>query len=247
MKKFVALVLSLMLLCSFCTSAMAMTLRQGSSGSAVATLQQALNAAGYSEVKVDGKYGKDTKEAVALYQSMNGLKIDGIAGRKTLAKLLGTSNPDNNPQTDGVLRKGSTGSAVRDLQTLLAKYNYPVGKVDGTYGSKTVAAVKAFQKLNGLKVDGAAGPKTMEALRGSDVVSYSVAQTVTYKKLRRGDSGAEVAALQAKLKVLGYYTGNVTSYFNQDTEDAVESFQAANGLKIDGIAGQKTQTALYSK
>lgn len=247
MKKFVALVLSLVLLCTFCTSAMAITLRQGSKGSAVATLQQALNAAGYSEVKVDGKYGKDTKEAVAQYQAMNGLKIDGIAGRKTLAKLLGTSNPDNNPETDGVLRKGSTGSAVRELQTLLAKYNYPVGKVDGTFGAKTLAAVKEFQKLNGLTVDGAAGTKTMEALRGNDVVSYSVAVTTTYKKLRRGDSGSEVAALQAKLKALGYYAGNVTGYFNQDTEDAVEYYQAAKGLTIDGIAGQKTQTALYSE
>ena len=113
---------------------MALTLRQGDSGSAVATLQQALNAAGYSEVKVDGKYGKDTKEAVALYQAMNGLKVDGIAGRKTLAKLLGTSSPDNNPELDGVLRKGSTGAAVRELQTLLAKYKYPVGTVDGTFG-----------------------------------------------------------------------------------------------------------------
>ena len=247
MKKVTALVLTLVLLCSVCSSAMALTLRQGDSGSAVATLQQALNAAGYSEVKVDGKYGKDTKEAVALYQAMNGLKVDGIAGRKTLAKLLGTSSPDNNPELDGVLRKGSTGAAVRELQTLLAKYKYPVGTVDGTFGSKTQAAVKAFQQLNGLKVDGAAGPETMAVLRGDKVVSYSVTVTVTYKKLRRGNTGSEVATLQAKLKALGYYTGNVTGYYNQDTEDAVEYFQAANGLVIDGIAGQNTPSALYSK
>lgn len=247
MKKVLALVLALVMVFSLCSSAMALTLRQGSSGSAVAELQRALNQAGYSEVKVDGKYGKDTKEAVERYQSMNGLKVDGVAGRKTLTKLLGTASPDNNPENDGVMRKGSTGSSVRELQTLLAKYNYPVGKVDGTYGKNTVAAVKAFQENNGLKVDGAAGPKTMAVLRGSNVVSYSAAAAVTYTKLRRGSTGTEVATLQAKLKALGYYAGNVTGYYNQDTEDAVEAFQAKNGLVVDGIAGQKTQSALYSK
>lgn len=245
MKKVVAFVLALSLVLSMSASAMALTLRQGSKGSAVSTLQQALNAAGYSDITVDGTYGKDTVAAVKLYQQMNGLKVDGIAGKKTLAKLLGTDNLDNNPENDGVLRKGSTGNAVREIQQVLKNNGYPVGKVDGTFGSETLKAVKAFQELNGLKVDGAVGPQTLKVMRFGEIAPYVKAET--YVKLKRGSTGTEVARLQIALKALGYYTGNVTSYFNAATVDAVEAFQAAAGLTVDGIAGQKTQAALYAK
>lgn len=245
MKKVVAIVLALSLVLSVTASAMALTLRHGSKGSAVTTLQKALNAAGYSDIKVDGTYGKATEAAVKLYQQMNGLKVDGVAGSQTLAKLLGTSSIDNNPKNDNVLRKGSTGSAVREMQQLLKNNGYPVGKVDGTFGSETLKAVKAFQELNGLKVDGAVGPETMKVLRSGKVAPYIKAET--YLKLKRGSSGTEVARLQIALKALGYYKGNVTSYYNAATVEAVEAFQTAAGLKVDGIAGQKTQSALYAK
>lgn len=245
MKKVVAVILALSLVLCMASSAMALTLRPGDKGSAVTTLQKALNAAGYSEIKVDGAYGKETVAAVKLYQTMNGLKVDGIAGRKTLAKLLGTSSPNNNPKDDGVLRKGSTGAAVREMQQLLKDNGYPVGAVDGTFGSKTLKAVKAFQQLNGLKVDGAVGPQTLAVLKSAYVAPYIKAET--YVKLKRGSSGAEVTRLQLALKALNFYKGNVTGYYNEATMDAVEAFQAAAGLKIDGIAGQMTQAALYAQ
>ncbi len=62
------------------------------------------------------------------------------------------------------LKKGSTGTAVKTLQTNLKKLGYDVGTVDGTYGTKTVSAVKAFQKDHGLTVDGIAGMNTQVAL-----------------------------------------------------------------------------------
>lgn len=56
------------------------------------------------------------------------------------------------------------GSEVKKIQTKLKNWGYYNGTVDGVYGSKTVSAVKAFQKSNGLTVDGIAGSKTLEKL-----------------------------------------------------------------------------------
>ena len=59
---------------------------------------------------------------------------------------------------------GSRGEEVRTIQTKLKRWGYYNGNVDGIYGSQTLAAVKKFQKKNGLTVDGIAGTKTLQAM-----------------------------------------------------------------------------------
>ena len=59
---------------------------------------------------------------------------------------------------------GSSGEEVRTIQTKLKRWGYYNGNVDGIYGSQTLAAVKKFQKKNGLTVDGIAGTKTLQAM-----------------------------------------------------------------------------------
>ena len=61
-------------------------------------------------------------------------------------------------------QRGSSGSTVRQIQTKLKSWGYYSGGIDGVYGSATEAAVKAFQRKNGLTVDGKAGPQTLQAL-----------------------------------------------------------------------------------
>ena len=61
-------------------------------------------------------------------------------------------------------KQGSTGSVVTQIQTKLRNWGYYSGSVDGIYGSKTVSAVKYFQRSNGLTADGKCGPKTLAAL-----------------------------------------------------------------------------------
>lgn len=63
-----------------------------------------------------------------------------------------------------VLKRGSKGAQVRTLQTKLKKWGYYTGSVDGIYGSQTVTAVRYFQRVNGLAVDGVVGQKTAKAL-----------------------------------------------------------------------------------
>ena len=59
---------------------------------------------------------------------------------------------------------GSQGEEVKQIQTKLKRWGYYNGNVDGIFGSKTLAAVKSFQKKNGLTVDGIAGTKTLAAM-----------------------------------------------------------------------------------
>lgn len=64
----------------------------------------------------------------------------------------------------GLSKYGSRGSEVTQIQTKLKRWGYYKGNVDGIYGSQTLAAVKLFQKKNGLVVDGIAGTKTLNAM-----------------------------------------------------------------------------------
>lgn len=64
----------------------------------------------------------------------------------------------------GLSKYGSSGDEVRQIQTKLKRWGYYDGSIDGIFGSKTLAAVKKFQKKNGLTVDGIAGSKTLAAM-----------------------------------------------------------------------------------
>ena len=59
---------------------------------------------------------------------------------------------------------GSRGAEVTQIQTKLKRWGYYKGNIDGIYGSQTVAAVKLFQRKNGLAVDGIAGKNTLAAM-----------------------------------------------------------------------------------
>ena len=70
-------------------------------------------------------------------------------------------------------RYGSRGDEVTKIQTKLKNWGYYSGSIDGIYGSATLAAVKYFQRKNGLAVDGIAGPKTLAAMGISSSSSTS--------------------------------------------------------------------------
>lgn len=64
----------------------------------------------------------------------------------------------------GLSRYGSNGNEVKEIQQKLKNWGYYDGDVDGIFGSKTLEAVKYFQKANNLKVDGIVGDETLKAL-----------------------------------------------------------------------------------
>ena len=67
---------------------------------------------------------------------------------------------------------------------------------------------------------------------------------VCYGVSRYGSTGEEVKKIQKKLKEWGYYEGEIDGIYGSETFSAVKNFQQKNGLKVDGIAGDKTLAAL---
>ena len=138
---------------------------RGCTGDAVKTLQEKLNAKGFHSGNVDGIFGAKTYAAVTAFQKANSLGVDGIVGKLTWAKLYDATPVNVTPvTTQPMLRTGSRGDAVRKLQELLNAKGYTCGSVDGIFGSKTYAAVLAFQKANGLGADGIVGSLTWAKL-----------------------------------------------------------------------------------
>jgi N-acetylmuramoyl-L-alanine amidase len=65
---------------------------------------------------------------------------------------------------EAISKFGSRGDEVRQIQTKLQRWGYYKGSVDGIYGTQTKKAVEYFQRVNGLTVDGIAGPNTLRAM-----------------------------------------------------------------------------------
>ena len=221
------------------------SLRMGDSGSAVKDLQTKLKKLGYYDGTVDSTFGSGTYAAVKAFQKKYNLTADGVAGSETLKKLDSAYKNADSDKDDGSLRKGATGSAVKDLQTKLKKLGFYNAYVDGSYGDTTVAAVKAFQKKYNLTADGVAGSETLKKLDSA----YKNADSNTSTdddSLRKGATGTAVKTLQTNLKKLGFYTAYVDGSFGSTTESAVKAFQKKYGLTADGVAGSATLKKIES-
>ena len=221
------------------------SLRMGDSGSDVKNLQTKLKKLGYYDGTVDSTFGSGTYAAVKAFQKKYNLTADGVAGSETLKKLDSAYKNADSDKDDGSLRKGASGSAVKDLQTKLKKLGFYNAYVDGSYGDTTVAAVKAFQKKYNLTADGVAGSETLKKLD----TAYKNADSNTSTdddSLRKGATGTAVKTLQTNLKKLGFYTAYVDGSFGATTESAVKAFQKKYGLTADGVAGSATLKKIES-
>ena len=130
-----------------------------------------------------------------------------------------------------ILRPGSSGQAVRELQQALKGLGYDPGSVDGQFGGRTEAAVKAFQKAQGIAVDGVVGDVTWLNIDEADMSDPTI---------RRGSTGNPVRRAQKRLTLGGYDTGGVDGVFGPGTEAAVRRFQGDRGLTVDGVVGPRT-------
>ena len=108
--------------------------------------------------QIDGVFGPVTRNTVIAFQEGEGLPADGVVGDSTWQRM--PVDPDT-----PVLKRGSTGSAVSGLQNALHTVGGPAsptdpGPVDGDFGPRTEAAVKAYQAQHALATDGVVGPRT---------------------------------------------------------------------------------------
>ena len=135
------------------------TLRRGATGSDVRRLQRLLvMIKSLDYTGIDGIFGSLTEQAVRSFQQGNGLGVDGIVGPKTWAAL--PADP-NTPQ----LAEGASGPVVSAFQQGLRTYGgagtpTDPGPIDGSFGPRTKAAVRAYQTDHALSVDGIVGDRT---------------------------------------------------------------------------------------
>jgi peptidoglycan hydrolase-like protein with peptidoglycan-binding domain len=141
-----------------------------------------------------------------------------------------------------MLQKGSKGPQVLELQKALAAAGFNPHGLDGSFGPKTEAALRAFQRAAGITVDGRAGPQTWRALRAR--VPSAPAPSPAGPTLRKGDMGPDVQKLQTLLEQHGVRTGGIDGKFGPMTQKAVTEFQRARGLSANGVAGPETWAAL---
>jgi peptidoglycan hydrolase-like protein with peptidoglycan-binding domain len=127
--------------------------QQGSTGEDVRTVQYLVTAQGHL-TGVDGDFGPLTKAAVEAFQSSRGLAADGIVGPQTWPQLIIQ------------VQQGSNGDAVRAVQSQIHSRGDGANQItiDGIFGPVTNDAVRAFQTLLGLPVDGIVGPQTWNHL-----------------------------------------------------------------------------------
>lgn len=135
-------------------------LKRHDSGEEVTKLQTRLMELGYLEIEEPTDYfGNSTAYAVSLFQRQHGLEQDGVAGEQTQSLLY------SKDAQHYMMVEGAEGRDVKMLQEQLVDLGYlSEDEVDRIYGEKTIEAVKAFQKRNGLTADGKAGEKTLEKL-----------------------------------------------------------------------------------
>lgn len=128
--------------------------RDGSRGEPVQTVQYLLRSWGQSVV-VDGDFGPKTDHAARAFQSAKKITADGVVGEQTWPRLI------------VAVHRGSTGDAVRAVQD---QARFRAGEpsqalaIDGVFGPRTEAWVRAFQQAVGITADGAVGPLTWKPL-----------------------------------------------------------------------------------
>jgi peptidoglycan hydrolase-like protein with peptidoglycan-binding domain/cell wall-associated NlpC family hydrolase len=151
-----------------------------------------------------------------------------------------------------LLKNGSSGNAVKELQGVLMDLGYTeVTWTDGIFGPKTKSGVVRFQREHGLSVDGIVGPQTRAALKNAyggntNTSTTSTSSTSGWRLIMQiGSSGDDVKQLQQILKNIGYSEVTwVDGIFGPKTAGAVKRFQREHSLSVDGIVGPQTRAVI---
>ena len=254
-------------------------LRRGSTGTNVRILQKQLSRIAkdypsFGKPAVTGTFDEATENSVKKFQKQFGLTADGIVGKATwykisyvyvsvkdLAELTSEGETAEGIQSAGgwpgtVLRRGSTGSSVEQVQfwlSDLAQFDSSLVRVsvDGSYGAATERAVRAFQRKQNLTADGVVGQTTWNALYAAWVDAQSDLGGTAWPgtALRRGDTGMEVRLVQFWLRLAAdnysaLRTVTVDGSYGAATVSAVTAFQSLFGLTADGVVGRSTWNKL---
>ena len=230
----------------------AQVLEDGSSGETVSVLSKRLCDLGYLQ-EISSEYDETVAQAVSDFQTANDLDVTGVADIDTQKKMNASAAVTReqfmaafSARYQGKrLQAGNSGDEVKMLQTALAEagfYDYPA---DGEFGEGTRRAVAEYQRANGLEATGVAdGPTLLRLYEGQSVTREEFEQSCCAEK---GDSGAKVKTIQDRLNQLGYFVGETTGTYGENTQSAVAEFQENNDLEKTGSVDYATYEKLFSQ
>ena len=141
-----------------------------------------------------------------------------------------------------VLKQGSTGQEVKELQQALSKLGYRV-TVTGEFDTATHYGVVRFQRKHRLTIDGIVGPQTLSKIRAHQKRPSVTTEAREFPGtiIKRGSRGPDVRWIQQHIGVK-----LVDGVFGRGTERAVKQFQSRRRLKADGIVGRQTWAAIHN-
>ena len=168
-----------------------------------------------------------------LAQAAEQFNAAAVALEMAWLQLIGDSGCLTDAQQDQAAKAVS--SYTKTLQQALADAGYYDAKVDGIYGPKTVAAVEALQKANGLPQTGTLDKATEKALRSELAAKGGAAAQ---------EETASTAAVQQTLKLAGYWDGPVDGVWTDELTVALEKLQKDLGVKVTGTVDAATIAAL---
>jgi peptidoglycan hydrolase-like protein with peptidoglycan-binding domain len=174
-----------------------------------------------------------TTDQTPLAQAAEQFNAAAVALEMAWLQLIGDSGCLTDAQQDTAAKAVS--SYTKTLQQALADAGYYDAKVDGIYGPKTVAAVEALQKANGLPQTGTLDKASEKALRAELAAKGGAAAQ---------EETASTAAVQQTLKLAGYWDGPVDGVWTDELTVALEKLQKDLGVKVTGTVDAATIAAL---
>ena len=180
--------------------------------------------------------------ALINFQRANGLSATGTADPDTLEKLYSPKAVTRDEYlekclqggvSDISLKMGDKGKNVKKLQQELAALGYYTGEQSGAFDTDTACAVVFFEIVNGLELTAAADGEMISRL--TSPLAIPADQFAGKKELVYGDTGALVKRMQMELKRLGFFSGECSGTFGRKTQEAVNDFEARNGLPVTGV------------
>ncbi len=181
----------------------------------------------------DGAFGPKTASSVLWFQEKYNLPMTGTLDDRTFEALI---------------EKSAEANANRAVQQRLIDLGYLRGRADGIFGERSVAALKLFQALQGLEATGEPDEETLAALESEGLATVPA-------RLKTGDRGDAVKALQEKLIQFGFLSDRADGNYGPATTAAVKRFQDhllaqgvddSLGIEATGEATSATQLMLFN-
>jgi peptidoglycan hydrolase-like protein with peptidoglycan-binding domain len=192
---------------------------------------------------VGGGAANDTPTATATAAAASASPT--VTTTEPVAPTTTTPAPAPTPEAPAYLMtSGAKGDQVRELQARLKQLEWYDGNVTGSYDDVTTAGVRGFQGKRDMpetgSVDDATWTKLTSMTRQPTKEELTNVLTAGPAQLKQGSTGAKVRDLQARLKQIGWWSGEVTDSYGPSTAAAVKAFQDKRQIPVTGEVDQRT-------